>query len=302
LSDRLEVTIGLCVKNSEKTIGKCVKSIINQNYPHHLLRIIIVDGKSVDETIRISRETICGSNLIADFFSDEGEGLGVARQIIFNHSKGKYIVWIDSDTIIDSNFVREQVKFMETNSNVCVATGNYVQFRKTNENLPATLESAGKYLGSHTFKPRKDMHGLPPNDASIYRVEALKQIKGFDIRIRGASEDEDVINRMLKKGWLITVNPTAYYHAFPKATWHSLWRENAWFGHGSHFINHKTPSLHLGKHHIPYVIFLVSFRNGVSAYRLTGEKKTFLFPIAAIFSTTAWWYGYLTAHFSGYGH
>ncbi len=302
MAKEISVTVGLCVKNAEKTIAKCINSILCQKYPRSLVKLVFVDGKSTDSTVKISREALYGSNLSVAFFSDNGEGLGIARQIVLANSIDNYVIWIDSDTIIDENFIEEQVNFMENNPQVCVATGNFVLLRKSGESLPAILENAGKYLGSHTFKPRKDQHGFPPNDTSIYRVAALKQIGGFDTNISGASEDEDVINRMRKKGWLVTVNPTAHYYAFPKASWQSIWRERAWFGRGSHFINHKDSSLNIVKYHVPCIVVLSSCRSSFLAYRLTGEKKTFLFPIAEVLSTTAWWYGYLDAHFCGYGH
>ena len=294
--------MGLCVKNAEKTIQNCVESIVGQNYPKKLMTVIVVDGNSTDKTVELAEKQLLGSGLSSQFRSDHGEGLGAARQIVLDNSTQKYIIWIDGDARVQENFIDEQVKFMEEKPRVCVATGTFVRVKYPNESLALSLDSIAKYLGSTAFCPGKSDHGIPPNDTSIYRVEALRQIGGFDTSIRGAGEDEDVISRMRKNGWTITVNPRAYYHAFPKATWYDLWKEQSWFGYGSHYISHKDKTLRVRMHHIPFIRFYVEIRAGSVAYRLTSEKKAFLFPLADIFMTVAWWCGYFKSHIRGYGH
>jgi glycosyltransferase involved in cell wall biosynthesis len=236
------------------------------------------------------------------FLSDNGAGLGVARQTVFENTRDKYIIWVDGDAIINEDFIRSQVDFMEQHSEVCVATGAYIHKSGIHANLPASLESISKHVGSVVSLTAKAKRGLPPNDVSIYRVDALKQVKGFDTHIRGASEDEDVIARMRKFGWFVAVNAQAKYYVFPRATWHDLWAERVWFGYGQHFLGHKDKSMHVCMYHIPLINFYTGLKLGIKAYRLTSEKKSFLFPPYNVFSTAAWWHGYLKAHMEGYGH
>jgi len=43
-------TIGVCVRNCEATIKEVINSIINQDFPHELMEVIIVDDGSEDRT------------------------------------------------------------------------------------------------------------------------------------------------------------------------------------------------------------------------------------------------------------
>lgn len=293
------------MKNAERTIRDFLKSIVNQNYPKKLMTIIVVDGKSEDRTMEITKEQLLSSGIASEFHSDNGAGLGVARQIVFENTQDRYIVWVDSDTVIGEDFVEKQVEFMEKNRRVCVATGSYLAERNANTSLSASVGSLRRYVGSvvaASTRARAKDRGIPPNDASIYRVEAMKEVGGFDTKIRGASEDEDIMSRMREKGWVVTVNELAKYCAILRATWQSLWTECVWFGYGGHFLGHKNKKSHVCMYHIPLVHFYVGFREGSKAYKLTSQKKSFLFPLNDVFEDMGWWYGYAKAHAEGYGH
>lgn len=298
----IKVTIGLCVKNAERTIHDCLKSIVNQSYPKELVTIIVVDGKSKDKTVEIAKEQLLYSGIASKFYSDNGAGLGLARQIVFENTNDQYIAWIDGDATILEDFVEKQVEFIEKNPRVCVATGAYTHKRNTHTSLPASLESIDKYVGSVVDASAQEDHGIPPNDTSIYRVEAMNQVGGFDTNIRGASEDVDIITRMRKLGWTVAINKEAKYYVFPRASWQSVWLERVWFGYGEHLLGHKHKDLHVCMYHIPAVNFYVGIKKGIKAYRLTSEKKSFLLPVSDVFATIAWWYGFIKAHAEGYGH
>jgi len=300
-SSKTKITLGLCVKNSERTLKNCLERILDQNYPKGLIEIIVVDGGSKDKTMKIATSMISNSGVLSKFYSDNGKGLGSARQIVLDNTNSKYVVWVDSDVLISKDFVREQVEFMEQNPQVGVATGKYI-YREAQSTLPAMLESLGKYVGSIEFTNTREHRGLPPNDASIYRVKSSKQVGGFDEKIKGASEDEDIIIRMRKKGWLIAVNEKAKYYAFPRETWQDLWIERSWFGYGKHYLGHKHRDLRVCRRSIPLIFFFVGFRVGLKAYKLTLQKKSFLLPLVYVFTTIAWWFGFIKGHIEGYGH
>jgi cellulose synthase/poly-beta-1,6-N-acetylglucosamine synthase-like glycosyltransferase len=288
-----DITIGFCVRNSERTVKNSLQSILNQDYPKKNTKIVIVDGNSTDRTMEIARKMLRESEVESEFCSDEGKGLGTARQIVLDHSQGKYVV-------VSPVFVRNQVKFMEDNSEIGVATGRYVFWKNARSALPGLLQSLSKYMGSVTYKPTKEYHGLPPNDASIYRTNASKNVGGYDTAIRGAGEDEDIILRIINAGWQVSVNKEATYSAFSRQSLKSLWGEQVWFGKGKHFIRHKH-KLHTLMP-IPPVFFIVGLRDGQAAYRLTGRKESFLLSTYYVFGTVAWWFGFINAHCSGYGH
>ncbi len=300
-TEQIPITIGLCVKNAERTIESCIQSILNQHYPKNLVEIIVVDGKSKDKTIQIARRMISLAGVSARFYSDEGKGLGPARQIVLDNTDSKYVIWVDGDVVISDDFVQAQIEFMEKHPKVGMATGMYCFRQETHVALPALLQNLAKLAGSIRFK-ETSRRGLPPNDCSIYRVETSRQVGGFDTRIRGAAEDEDIILRMRRRGWQISVNREAEYFAFSRHTWSGIWTEAAWFGYGKHFLGHKYKGLHVCMHSIPLVNFYGGIKMSVGAYKLTSQPKSFLLPLGCVFYSIAWWFGFVKANIEGYGH
>lgn len=296
------VTIGICVKDSEKTIRKCLESIFNQNYDKGLLEIIIVDGESKDNTLNISEELTSKSGISTKIFSDKSKGLSVARQLVLDNTKNKYVVFVDSDVLLAPDFIKSQVKFMENCSGMAVVFGKYEYQKGLQKSLPATLSNLSKNVGSLEWARSTKRKGFPPNDASIYLVAATKHVGGFDLSITGASEDEDMILRLTAQGWFIAINEKARFYALSRATWSSVWMESVWFGYGKHFLNHKNKGTSFFLRYLPLIYVYVGLKLGVKSYKLTLEKKSFFIPLLTFFRKIALYVGFVNAHHDGYGH
>ena len=298
-----KITIGMCVRNSGKTIQEAVDSIVIQNYPHELIDVIVVDGCSEDDTLFLVKNTALKSDITFRFFSDKGKGLGVARQIVVDNTKSEYIIWIDGDMQIEKEFIKKQVSYMENNPKVGVALGRPDYSEGT---LVATLRSLLIYTRYFKLVSQKaqgksgDM--LASTNGAIHRVEAIKKIGGFDINIKGASEDADLIIRLQKNGWLRSLIPEAkFFHEY-RENWTDLWREQYWFGYGGHFMSHKFIGHTKLWKKIPFFAILDGLGLSKRAFKLIHKKKSFLLPFLVFFQKIAFWSGFLESHINGYGH
>ena len=287
-----KVTVGVCVKNSRKTIGKTVDSIVDQDFPNGDVEIIVVDGNSEDGTVDvIAARTSRTPAVQVKMCNDGGKGLGVARQMVVDNAYGKYIVWIDGDVAVPKDFIRKQVEFMEKNPKVGVAVAKFSY--KEEGSLIATLQNMYNYTEDSFIG----------NDATIYRVKPLKQVGGFDEHIKGAEEDTDIQIRMKEKGWAITVNKETEFYHNRRETLKDLWDEHFWYGYGGHYINHKHRGIFkFIRHRIPVLYFFLGVQRSLKAYKMAWQKKSFLLPLLCFFEGTAWLLGFTKAHIDGYGH
>lgn len=282
-----KVTIGLCVKNSEETVAKAVGSITNQQYPKELIQLIVVDGCSEDKTIPILTHMISRTPLQAEFYTDNGKGLGFARQISVDNARGKYILFIGADVELLDDFIQKQVDFLQQNANVGISAGRHMY---KEGGLISAVWSLHNYVSKFGY------------DALVCRLEAVKQAGGFDKDIKGASEDKDLIMRVKAKGWGISINDNArFYHAC-RENLTDFWREQAWFGYGNHYLNHKYPNTMPIWRNVPAGSLIDGLRFALQAYKSTRKKISFLIPSQMVFGNLAWWSGFVKSHFDGYGH
>jgi glycosyltransferase involved in cell wall biosynthesis len=104
-------------------VGDAIHSIAEQDYPRKLIETIIVDDGSTDKTLSVVNYKVRTLNLSAKVISQNWKGMGPARNVILNNSTGKYVIWVDSDMLLSSDFVSKQVKFMEEPQDVGIAKG-----------------------------------------------------------------------------------------------------------------------------------------------------------------------------------
>jgi glycosyltransferase involved in cell wall biosynthesis len=299
LGTNIIVTIGMCVKDVACTLRNAFESVFSQDFPKHFVELIVVEGRSKDETSSIVDECLKNSNYQSRIFHED-TGLGMARQIVVNNALGKYIIWMDADMILPSDYVRRQVEFMEAHSSVGITGGQYGSH--LGFGAAADLENVVYVVGSvYGEKGASKLGYLPGTEGSIFRTEAVRVTGGFDTKMSGAAEDTEITYRIKAKGWEIAKNNVSFTES-TRPTWNSLWDQYVWYGRGGHFIFHKNPdSISLWKM-TPVVGFLAGVLRSPGAYLLTHKKFVFLLPIHYAFKRLAWSVGFLRADIEGYGH
>lgn len=299
------VTIGICVRNCEKTIAHVIESIMRQDFPHHLMEVIFVDDGSRDRTLQIINSFTAKMDFKFKILSNGWKGLGKARQAVVNHANGKYIIWVDGDTFLSRDYVRKLACFMESNPRVGIAIGRCWDpkkiFQHKNLSLVEFLEWMSFVAVDIKYRGRSP-EKLPGTAGSIYRLEALKSVGGFDERIKGAGEDLDAAFRIRKSGWQIYLGTDGTFYTNRKETWADLFNQYRWHGYGCHFVVHKNKGIGKLYDMIPLAAFLSGLLFSLVAYKLTHQKVVFLLPFHFVFKQTAWWIGFIKSHLDAYGH
>jgi len=286
------VTIGMCMRNCENSIKEAIHSILGQDFPHELMEVIFVDDGSEDQTLSVVKDSISRINIQAKVFHSEWKGLGAARNKIVNNASGDFIIWIDGDMALPKDFVRKQVEFMEQNPKVGIAKARYGIALK--ENIVAFLENIADV--AEDARAQDEWKGnlrLPGTGGSIYRVKAIKQVKGFDDDLRRVGEDQDAAYRIKDKGWLIYRTHIVFYEKRKLKTWKELWAKYYWHGYDHYDLYHKNRNLFILHTMVPPASFIAGLMYSIVAYRLTYRRAAFLLPFQYAFKMTAWLFGFL---------
>lgn len=112
------VSVIVPVYNVEKYISRCIDSIISQSFRN--MEIILVDDGSTDNSLELCESYAQKDNRIK-LIAKENEGSSVARNIGLGLAEGKYIVFIDSDDALESDFVETLLKAAELHrADICI--------------------------------------------------------------------------------------------------------------------------------------------------------------------------------------
>jgi glycosyltransferase involved in cell wall biosynthesis len=296
-SHERRVTIGICVRNCEKYLKEAIDSIMSQDYPHRLLEIIIVEGKSEDKTSIVIRESIKNIDISTKLFSDLGKGLGSARNIVIVNAASDYILWVDGDMVLGNNFITKIVCFMEQHPEVGIAKGK--QALEPGENLVSTLEGYSRSMSRMLdYRSEKGHLRSLGTSGSIYRNEIFHKVSGFDEKMRGYGEDQDLEMRVRAEGWLLDTVEAKYldYERY-KVTWNDLW--SRYYLRGYYTFSFLRKNKGVIKHYrmFPLAAFLLGILQSRKLYRLTNRREVFLLPIHSFYKIIAWYVGYLDHRF-----
>ncbi len=115
--------ITVCL-NSEKYLGKCLKSIISQKNKN--TEYVVIDGQSSDNTLKIINKF---KNKIDYFKSKKDNGIYHAMNKAVFKSKGKYLCFVNSDDWLNNGSNKKIFKEIKKNSNIDIFYGNQKIYR-----------------------------------------------------------------------------------------------------------------------------------------------------------------------------
>ena len=285
------VTIGVCVRNSAATLRAAIESIVSQDFPHELMEIIFVDDGSEDATLAVIKDSVSRIDVHAKVFSAEWRGLSPTRNTVIDNATGKYIIWVDGDMTLPKDHVRKQVEFMERNPKVGIAKARLSMMPM--RRIVVALEALPHMV--HDMQFGKVKSKFPGTGGSIYRVEAIRQVGGFDDGLKGAGEDQDAAYRVGVAGWLLDQSP-AFFCEERSGTWKTLWDRYFWYGRGSYYLYRKNRKIFSIYRMNPIAGFMAGALYVPASYKLIGRMCVFMLPIHFTFKLTAWCLGFLKAY------
>lgn len=102
----MKLSIIIPVYNVEKYVERCILSCLNQNLSCSEYEIIVINDGSPDNSLKIINKLRLVYNNIR-VFTQENQGLSVARNNGLKLAKGEYVWFVDSDDWIESNCISD---------------------------------------------------------------------------------------------------------------------------------------------------------------------------------------------------
>ncbi len=196
----MRVALGVCTRNNEDTIEKFLKEIVNQSkIPDE---IVFVDS-SEDRTPEIIENFLSRHSIEFKIIEQRGEGVGDARQEIYEYAKDRFdlIVFLDTEKYpMSREWFANHVKFHEKGYDI--VNGRLVE------------------RDYEPKSPFSDPNYLIQCNCSI-KTETLKKVGGYDRRLR-RGEDWDLAIRLYRIGAKSFVSKRVAVYSSEKITAKSM--------------------------------------------------------------------------------
>ncbi|MCQ6564938.1 glycosyltransferase family 2 protein [Bacillus mycoides] len=225
----MEIISFIIVNYNTKNITEdCVNSINkNKSLKHFNYEIIIVDNDSNDGSREYFKEQTFANTIIIE--NDSNAGFGKANNIGVRFSKGKYIVLLNSDTLVGETNFELLIDTMRNNENIGVLSTKILNRDKSIQslgfNFPSLMNEVKLNLLFWNFNFIKKLRFKNYNNKGLFKVdwvsgsfmilkkEDYSSIGGFDERIFMYAEDLDLCYRLCEKNkYSYVLDDTSIYH------------------------------------------------------------------------------------------
>lgn len=213
--------------NNKDYLSRCMESILNQSYEH--IEIIFIDNESKDGSFDYMKEEYSDKNILIIKNEINNGYAGAANQGI-KISKGKYVMIINPDIIMNFDFIEKMYRFAETDKLIGAVSGKLLKYDFKKDQKLNYIDSAGivMFKSTRCIDRGQNEEDLGQYDrieqvfgvcgaAPMYRRSALEKImvmnEYFDEDFFAYKEDIDLSLRLNLIGFKNMYYPEAVaYH------------------------------------------------------------------------------------------
>ncbi len=104
------VSVIIPIYNSDQYIGRCLDSVLKQTYKD--LEVILVDDGSVDDSGKICDDYAVRESRVK-VFHQKNSGASIARKNGIGYAKGELLTFVDSDDIVENDYIERLFNAMQ---------------------------------------------------------------------------------------------------------------------------------------------------------------------------------------------
>ena len=232
MTDLPLVSVIILNYNAGDLLLNCINSLKKSTYGN--LEIIVVDNISSDNSQEKCKEKFPEIKLIQN---KENLGYCGGNNVGIKEAKGKFIVILNPDTIVEENAIQNMCNTLDSNSEISVVGAKIIdpdgKFQLSSRRVyPTFLTSLFQISGLSYIFPKSKLFGrynytyISENSTHsvdsvsgacmMFPVSLYYELKGFDERFFLYFEDTDFCYQAKKKGYKIIYNPevSIYHHKY----------------------------------------------------------------------------------------
>jgi succinoglycan biosynthesis protein ExoA len=224
-------------------IRRTIEQLVGQDYPKNCFEILVVDGRSTDETRAIAEATAADHSNVRvldnpKFFSS------AARNTAVHHSRGEFIVIVDGHCELDGcDYLRNVASAFQRSGADCLGRPQPLDVTGASTLQRAIAAARSSWLGHHpdSFIYSAEEQFVPAKSVAVaYRRTVFDKVGEFDENF-DACEDVELNHRIDRAGFRCFLTPAVRVRYFPRASLRGLFRQMTRYGRGRVRLLRKHP-------------------------------------------------------------
>ncbi|MDZ7319281.1 MAG: glycosyltransferase family 2 protein [candidate division KSB1 bacterium] len=212
-----DLSIVIVCMNNKKYLEPCLRSLYDAGLSHRF-EVVVTDNGSTDGTQTMLREKFPAVQLIQN---DRNVGLSRASNQGIQATRGRYVLLLNDDTLVNSTSLDAMVDYLDTHPKVGAVGGRLLNpdgsFQAAGNSFPSLLEEflITTRLGNLIW-PNYPDRGHPNQETSVdwigsacllLRRQALDQVGLLDETYFIYGDEADLQYRLKKAGWQVVYLP-----------------------------------------------------------------------------------------------
>ncbi len=211
-----KVSIIVAAYDSQDTIEECLKSILAQNYPKGFFEVIVMDGGSKDDTVKISQQ-----------FPIKVVSIRLNAPAAYNYAMKiasfPILGFIDADAKVEVEWLNKLIPRL-AEAKVAGVSGSIETWNRDNpwaRSIGYELKNRYRRIGKYTR--RIATMNL------LLKKAIIEAVGGWDEKLP-SQYDTDFGFRMASKGYKIAYEPSAVCYHFNRPTLKAYYRQQLQYG------------------------------------------------------------------------
>ena len=223
----LKVSFIIVAYNAETVIKSSLDSLVNQDYSHSFIEVILVDGLSNDATKQImldfSKKQDTFSRVVVK--DNPGRYLACGWNVALKEVTGDIVLRVDAHTQFPCDFISKNVQCIDNGENICGGKVLSILQEDTPWNQTLLAAENSMFGGGFTFFRRGEVAKYTNTLAfAAYRKKVFDDVGQYNEKLV-RTEDNEMHYRMKKAGYKFFFNPEIVSYRFNRSNLKGLLRQ-----------------------------------------------------------------------------
>ena len=280
MNPQILVSVIIPCRNEEKFIGKCLDSVIANDYLKDNLEILVIDGMSDDKTREILKDYSQKYNFIR-MIDNPKKFTPFALNIGVKNAKSEIIIRLDAHSIYNKDYISKCIKYLkEYEVDNVGGIWKIMPSEKTLINKAIALVSSSFFGAGNAYYRMGYSKGPKFVDTvflGCYKKETFEKIGLYNENL-ARSYDMEFNSRLRKAGGKILLFPDIITYYYPKPTLKEFFGHNLLDGIWAIYPLKFGASLKL-RHYVPFIFVLSLIFSLISSFFFKPTIYLFLFII-----------------------